>query len=130
MGSDPLYASYPDLLLSQHIFTLRTPLLSSYHATARKALTSSIQENLQAPLYRYLAHPTDGVLSERIDWDEKLYAQLKERNDQELKGLAIEAREVEEKAGESEVIAVMGKKAEFWAKVVDKVCRKAIIAPV
>jgi hypothetical protein len=84
-------------------------------------LTASIKELSQAPLYRYLAHPVDGILSGKIDWDEKFYEELKKSNDDELEGYEKELKEVEEKAGESEVVEAMGKKAEFWARVVDKV---------
>lgn len=121
MGSDPQYASYPNLLLSQHIFTLKTPSLSPSHAAAQNTLTASIKEHSQAPLYRYLAHPTEGILSGKIHWDEKFYEELKKSNDDELEGYEKELKEVEEKAGESEVVEAMGKKAEFWARVVNKV---------
>ncbi|KAG0125099.1 26S proteasome subunit RPN7-domain-containing protein [Tuber indicum] len=120
MGSDPQYASYPNLLLSQHIFTLRTPSLSAHYPAANKALTASIKEASQAPLYRYLAHPTDGILSSKIVWDEKYYEELKKSNDEELEVLDTEIKESDEKAGESEVVEAMGKKAEFFARVVDK----------
>jgi 26S proteasome regulatory subunit N7 len=121
MGSDPQYASYPNLLLSQHIFTLKTPSLSSHHAAAHKVLTASIKDASQAPLYRHLAHPTDGVLASKIAWDESFYEELKKKNDEELEALENEIKEADEKAGESEVVEAMGKKAEFWARVVDKV---------
>lgn len=128
MGSDPQYASYPNLLLSQHIFTLKTPSLSSSHAAAHKALTSSIKEHSQAPLYRYLAHPTEGILSGNIEWDENYYEELKKSNDDKLEGYDKELEEAEEKAGESEVVEAMGKKAEFWARVVDKVGSSQFVA--
>ncbi|KAL7273565.1 proteasome regulatory particle subunit [Rhizina undulata] len=126
MGSDPQYASYPNLLLAQHIFTLKTPSLASSHETAHKALTTSIQEHIQAPLYRYLAHPTEGILPDKIKWDEKYYEELKAKNDEGLEGYDRELKEAEEKAGETEVVEAMGKKAEFWARVCDK--EKALAA--
>ena len=122
MGSDPQYASYPNLLLAQHIFTLQQPNLSALHPTAHRILTASIKEQSQAPLYHYLAHPSDGILAGRIKWDEAHYKELKKKNDDELNGYDQELTEAKEKAGESEIVAAMGKKAEFWAKVVDKVC--------
>lgn len=121
MGSDPQYASYPNMMLSQHIFTLRQPSLSFQHATSQKVLLASIKENLQAPLYRYLAHPIDGILAGKIDWDETHYNELKKNNDDELEGYEKELQEATEKAGESEIVEAMGKKAEFRARVVDKV---------
>ncbi|KAF2434332.1 PCI-domain-containing protein [Tothia fuscella] len=61
---DILYASYPDLSLSQHIFHLTNP-----HSTERTQQTSltklqdAIKEHKMAPLYRHLAHPVDGILN-------------------------------------------------------------------
>ncbi|KAI5800049.1 26S proteasome subunit RPN7-domain-containing protein [Geopyxis carbonaria] len=120
MGSDPQYASYPNMMLSQHIFTLRQPNLSAQHAASQKVLLASIKENSQAPLYRYLAHPIDGILAGKIDWDETHYNELKKSNDDELEGYEKELQEATEKAGESEIVEAMGKKAEFRARVVDK----------
>jgi 26S proteasome regulatory subunit N7 len=105
-----------------------------------------------APLYRYLAHPVDGILNAtgagspqptkplgrkpsaagmvaskhsipKIDlpWDEALYEKLKKENDEELDGFKKEEEEAAEKAGDTEVQAARGKRAEFWARVGDKV---------
>jgi 26S proteasome regulatory subunit N7 len=154
MGSDPQYAKYPLLPLAQHIFTLTNP--SSAKATQQaslKSLQDAITEHKMAPLYRYLAHPSDGILNAtgesaasqpvkpsarkpsaagmvaskhaipRIDlpWDETLYQKLSKENDGELEGYAKEEEEAAEKAGETEVQAARGKRAEFWARVGDKV---------
>jgi len=121
MGSDPQYATYPNLLLSQHIFTLRQTGLSASYPAAKKVLTASIKEHSQAPLYRYLANPVDGILANEVPWDEVHYNELKKKNDEELSGYDQELKEAEEKAGESEIVAAMGRKAEFWARVGDKV---------
>ena len=105
-----------------------------------------------APLYRYLAHPSEGILNASnlssshptkplgrkasaagmvaskhsipkidIPWDETLYEKLKKDNDEELEGFKKEEEEAAEKAGETEVQAARGKRAEFWARVGDKV---------
>lgn len=121
MGSDPQYASYPNMLLAQHVFTLRQPNLSNHHAAAHKVLLSSIQEHSQAPLYRYLAHPTDGIVPDKVQWDEAQFNELKKKNDEELERYDKELEEAKETAGESEIVEAMGKKAEFWARVGDKV---------
>lgn len=121
MGSDPQYASFPNMLLAQHIFTLRQPNLTTYHPSAHRALLSSIEEHSQAPLYRYLAHPTDGIVPSTIQWDESKYNELKQKNTEELERYDKELEEAKETAGESEIVAAMGKKAEFWARVGDKV---------
>jgi len=54
-------------------------------------------------------------------WDEALYEKLKAENEEELEGFQKEEDEAEEKAGDTEVQAARGKRAEFWARVGDKV---------
>lgn len=54
-------------------------------------------------------------------WDEKLYQSLVEDNKKELEGFQKEEDDAEEAAGETEVQAARGKRAEFWARVGDKV---------
>lgn len=57
-----------------------------------------------------------------LPWDEALYQSLKAENDKELEQLQKEEDEAVEQAGETEIQAARGKRAEFWAKVGDKVC--------
>lgn len=153
MGSDPQYAKYPLLPLAQHIFTLTNPSApKATLQTSLKTLQDAISEHKMAPLYRYLAHPADGILNDsgvsasnstkaqgrkpsaagmvasknsipKVDlpWDETLYEKLKKENDEELEGFKKEEEEATEKAGDMEVQAARGKRAEFWARVGDKV---------
>lgn len=155
MGSDPQYAKYPLLPLSQHIFTLTNPSAPKVtQQLSLKSLQDAITEHKMAPLYRYLSHPTEGVINDsgvsssqqtktlgrkpsaagmvaskhsipKIDlpWDESLYEKLKKDNDEELEAFKKEEEEAAEKAGETEVQAARGKRAEFWARIGDKVCR-------
>ena len=60
---------------------------------------------------------------QKIDfpWDEKLYESLVEANKKELEALQKEEEDAAEAAGETEVQAARGKRAEFWARVGDKV---------
>ncbi|PLB55499.1 putative proteasome regulatory particle subunit [Aspergillus steynii IBT 23096] len=53
-------------------------------------------------------------------WDEALYQSLVEDNRKELETFQKEEDEAEEAAGETEVLAARGKRAEFWARVGDK----------
>jgi 26S proteasome regulatory subunit N7 len=53
-------------------------------------------------------------------WDEKLYQSLLEDNKKELETFQKEEDDAEEAAGETEVQAARGKRAEFWARVGDK----------
>ncbi|OAA49029.1 proteasome regulatory particle, non-ATPase-like protein [Beauveria brongniartii RCEF 3172] len=158
MGSDPQYAKWPLLPLSQHVFTLTNAYASKQsQQSAIKALQDAITEDKMAPFYRYLAHPIDGILNQvgegsasgpgkplsrksslvgmiatkaahsaHLPWDDALYARLKEDNDKELAQFQKEEDEAEEQAGETEVMAAQGKRADFWARVGDK--EKAITA--
>lgn len=153
MGSDPQYAKYPFLPLAQHIFTLTNQSAPKpSQQIALKNLQDAITEHKMAPLYRYLAHPTEGILNgsgvsasqapkpagrkpsaagmvaskhsiPKVDliWDEALYEKLRTDNEEELEGFKKEEEEAAEKAGDTEVQAARGKRAEFWARVGDKV---------
>ena len=155
MGSDPQHAKWPLMSLSQHVFTLTNPYASlPNQESAVKALQDAISEHKMAPLYRYLAHPLEGVLnafggsqtpggpgkplsrksslvgmiatkgpvtSVTLPWDEELYEKLKSENDKELEEIQKEEDEAVEQAGDTEILAARGKRAEFWARVGDKV---------
>ena len=62
-----------------------------------------------------------GSIDFKFPWDEQLYEKLKADNDEELESFTREEEEAAEKAGETEVQAAKGKRAEFWARVGDKV---------
>ncbi|KKA26383.1 hypothetical protein TD95_001398 [Thielaviopsis punctulata] len=154
--SEAQYAKWPQLTLSQHVFNLTNSYASrpTQQASA-KALQDAIAEHKMAPLYRYLAHPTEGLLNAVADeatsgsqfvkpslsrksslvgmiankssaaasflpWDEALYVKLKSENDEELEGYKKEEEEAVEKAGDIEIVAARGKRAEFWARVGEK----------
>ena len=154
MGSDPQYAKWPLLPLAQHVFALT----NSYAAkpaqqAAAKNLQDAISEHKMAPLYRYLAHPIEGILNSvgegsasvtgkppsrkssavgmiatkgssssiQMAWDDEFHQSLQADNDRELAEIQKEEDEAVEKAGETEIQAARGKRAEFWARVGDKV---------
>jgi 26S proteasome regulatory subunit N7 len=161
MGADPLYAKWPLLPLSQHVFTLTNPYAARPAQQASiKTLQDAINEHKMAPLYKYLSHPTEGVLNPagestaaasaqkpvsrkpsahgmiankassaaaNLPWDESVYNKLKEENDKELEEIQKEEDEAVEKAGDTEIMAARGKRAEFFARVGDKVCCVAFI---
>ena len=62
-----------------------------------------------------------GAVDFVFPWDEQLYEELKADNEQELETFRKEEEEAAEKAGDTEVQAAKGKRAEFWARVGDKV---------
>jgi 26S proteasome regulatory subunit N7 len=150
MGSDPQFAKYPNLGLAQSIFSIST------NPGAVKSIQNAIQEHKMAPLYRHLAHPTEGILNSPAEgslqtpgtkplarresiissnllparrsaltnvlpWHASLYEELKADNEKELEAIQKEEEAAEENAGETEIQAARGKRAEFWARVGDKV---------
>lgn len=56
-----------------------------------------------------------------LAWDEKLYESLKAENEKELEAIQKEEDEASEKAGETEVQAARGKRAELYNRIGDKV---------
>lgn len=67
-----------------------------------------------------------GVLGGKTDtsvelpWDEKLYDELKSKNEEELAAIQKEEDEAVESAGETEIQNARGKRAEFYARIGDK----------
>ncbi|KAH6843091.1 26S proteasome subunit RPN7-domain-containing protein [Chaetomium sp. MPI-CAGE-AT-0009] len=61
-----------------------------------------------------------------LPWDEALYQSLQADNDKELEQFQKEEDDAVEQAGETEIQAARGKRAEFWARVGEK--DKAITA--
>ena len=55
-----------------------------------------------------------------LPWDEALYNQLNEDNDRELQEIQKEEDDAVEQAGDTEIMAAKGKRADFWARVGDK----------
>lgn len=62
-----------------------------------------------------------GIIGFELPWDEQLYERLRADNEQELESFSKEEEEAAEKAGDTEVQAARGKRAEFWSRVGDKV---------
>ncbi|KAI2468634.1 PCI-domain-containing protein [Annulohypoxylon bovei var. microspora] len=151
MGSDPQYAKWPALPLAQHVFTITNPYATRpAQQAAVKSLQDGINENKMAPLYKYLAHPTEGILNTvgettsaatqkptgrkpstagmvasrtagaTLPWDEEVYNKLKAENDKELEEFQKEEDDAVEQAGETEIMAAKGKRADFFAKIGDK----------
>jgi 26S proteasome regulatory subunit N7 len=86
---------------------------SSQKPAAAPPRKTSTAVNIMAS--RKIPHKLD------FPWDEKLYGELEKENKSELESFQKEEDEAAEKAGETEVQAARGKRAEFWARVGDKV---------
>jgi len=65
--------------------------------------------------------PGGQASSINLPWDEALYQSLQADNDKELEGFKKEEEDAVEQAGETEIQAARGKRAEFYARVGDKV---------
>ena len=65
--------------------------------------------------------PAKPTIGDALPWDEALYEKLKLENDEELKAINTEEAEAEENAGETEIQQARGKRAEFYARIGDKV---------
>ena len=169
MGSDPQFSKFPNLALAQNIFTVANSFRQGQQQQSQKYIQDAIKEHKMAPLYRHLAHPTEGVLNNKgegtsaapppspaqtapskrrlslvssnllpprsslssglLPWDQKLYDDLVADNEKELEEIQKEEDEAQEKAGETEVQAARAKRAEFWARVGDKVgCPLVVIS--
>lgn len=158
MGSEPQFSKYPNLALAQNIFNIANNSPRQTQQSSLKYIQDAIKDHKMAPLYRHLAHPTEGILNvkgegsasavptpttqrnrraslvssnlvpskrnvsgEVLPWDDKLYDDLKTENDKELEEIQKEEEQAQETAGETEVQAARSKRAEFWARVGDKV---------
>lgn len=76
--ADPQFFKYPSLAIAQQVFTITNPAASkSSQDAALTGLKSSISEHKMAALYRYLAHPTTGVLNAPGDGNAKQPPQLR-----------------------------------------------------
>ena len=155
--AEPQFFKYPPLALSQNIFTISNPAAPKLaQQSSLQSIQDAINEHRMAPLYRHLAHPTEGILNTagqgtakqpaklrrgsstaspllatknpvmdvNLPWDEQLYEKLKADNDKELQDIQKEEDEAAEKAGDSEIQSARAKRAEFWARVCDKVRKR------
>jgi 26S proteasome regulatory subunit N7 len=153
MGSDPQFAKYPNLGLAQSIFSIATnptaiksiqnaiqehkmaPLYRHLAHPLEGVLNSSGEGSVQSPGQKPLTRresiissnflpPRRPSLTNVLPWDAALYEELKADNEKELTAIQKEEEQAEENAGETEIQAARGKRAEFWARVGDKVDRQ------
>ena len=62
--ADPQFFRYPDLSLSQHVFTVTNPAATKAAQDASlQSLKNAIKDHKMAPLYKHLAHPALGILN-------------------------------------------------------------------
>jgi len=150
MGSDPQFAKYPNLGLAQSIFSISTNPTSvkSIQNAIQQHKMAPLYRHLAHPVEGILNISGEGsaqlsgakpltrresiissnllparrpTLSKLLPWDATLYEELKGDNEKELDAIQKEEAAAEENAGETEVQAARGKRAEFWARVGDKV---------
>ena len=150
MASDPQFAKYPELSLAQDVFTASlkgtTPKKIQDAITMNKmapfyrhlahptegivnkaGASSASQPKPQPPNRRGSLVCSNLVPPKRqtrtlLAWDESLYERLREDNEKELAAVQKEEDEAVEAAGETEIQAARGKRAELYARIGDKVC--------
>lgn len=149
MASEPQFAKYPELALAQEVFSAALKATPSkklqdainnhkmapfYRHIAHpiegvlnsSGASSASQAKPSKPLRR------DSLISSNIipprrasstllAWDESLYERLREDNEKELAAIQKEEDEAVEAAGETEIQAARGKRAELYARIGDKV---------
>lgn len=150
MASDPQFAKYPELSLAQEVFTAALKgttskklqdginnykmapfyrhiahptegLLNSIGASSASQPKPSKPARRDSLVSSNLAPPRRS-LSALLAWDESLYERLREDNEKELAAIQKEEDEAVEAAGETEIQAARGKRAELYARIGDKVC--------
>ncbi|KAK5083544.1 proteasome regulatory particle subunit [Lithohypha guttulata] len=63
MGSEPQFSKYPNLALAQNIFNIANNSPRQTQQSSLKYIQDAIKDHKMAPLYRHLAHPTEGILN-------------------------------------------------------------------
>lgn len=94
---------------------------STAAAASNAALPTADSSRRGSLISSNLLPPKRQAPSGILPWDEALYEELKADNEKELAEIQKEEADAEENAGETEVQAARSKRAEFWARVGDKV---------
>lgn len=148
MASDPQFAKYPELSLAQEVFTAALKGTSSKKlqdgitnykmapfyrhiahpiegilnsSTASAGQMKPTKTNRRDSLVSSNMVPQKRPSSTLMAWDESLYDRLREDNEKELATIQKEEDEAVEAAGETEIQAARGKRAELYARIGDKV---------
>jgi len=100
---------------------LADPIDGILNTTGESAVTQSVKPSGRKPSAAGMLASKHAIPRIDLPWDKALYEKLRKENEEELEGYKKEEKEAAEKAGETEVQAALGKRAEFWARVGDKV---------
>ena len=82
---------------------------------------SKVPKRRESLVSSNLLPPKRSIQGGLLEWNEDFYNELSKSNEEELESFQKEEDEAQEKAGEVEIQAARGKRAEFWARVGDKV---------
>eukprot|EP01102_Stenamoeba_stenopodia_P009552 TRINITY_DN2830_c0_g1_i3.p2 TRINITY_DN2830_c0_g1~~TRINITY_DN2830_c0_g1_i3.p2 ORF type:complete len:123 (-),score=35.69 TRINITY_DN2830_c0_g1_i3:1158-1526(-) len=118
MEEELTLAKIPDLELPQLLFslTLSDDLLSAANKESAKGrLLEEIEKNAMLPFYQFVC--------DQLKWEPNkgLEAKLKEANDAKLKELDDKIEDAIKNLGENEIREAHLAKAEFYARIGDKV---------
>ncbi|CCE64939.1 hypothetical protein TPHA_0J01170 [Tetrapisispora phaffii CBS 4417] len=122
--ADPTVNKVPNFEVSELSFILTQPSLISQHEDVEKSVMEKIKAEHMAPYYKYLTHeylPKDKNNKTVIPFDEKLYKELLDLNEQNITELKERITEIEENdEGELELAQSWIKLGEYYAQIGDR----------
>ncbi|ODV61561.1 proteasome regulatory particle lid subunit RPN7 [Ascoidea rubescens DSM 1968] len=114
-------AKIPDFDLSQSVFLLKNPALSSRHPKALEYLLSEIEKERLGPYYCYLHNDCFTKDNSVFPWNEELYNSIKLDNEKEIATIKDKIKEAEnDDEGELEIVKGYTELGEYYAKIGDR----------
>lgn len=126
MSDEEQVLPIPNLALQQYLFELVRPSSSiSNKEAARSALLKGIEEDEMAPYYASILNSPDTNIAHALKKDSALLERLEKKNEETLGLMEKQLKTNEENEGETEVNQVLRQKANYLAKIGDKVSTRA-----
>ncbi|KAG6873412.1 hypothetical protein C0995_015837 [Termitomyces sp. Mi166 len=113
--ADQVVLPIPNLLLSQHLFTLTQPGLAHLHDNARTELLKGISADQMAPYYKIITSTSSALAP-----DPALLSSMETANADELKRLDERLEEATKTEGESEISDALKARANYLTRIGDK----------
>lgn len=127
MADEEQVLPIPNLALQQHLFELtRSDSSSSSQDAARIALLKGIEEDEMAPYYASIINSADPSISRLLKRDDALLKRLEKQNEEALDLMEKQLKANEENEGETEVNLILRQKANYLAKIGDKVSIRSL----
>ncbi|KAG6831476.1 hypothetical protein H0H92_010385 [Tricholoma furcatifolium] len=113
--ADEVVLAIPNLILSQHLFTLTQPSLTHLHDNARTELLNGIKAESMAPYYKIICST-----SSTLPVDQALLQSMEKANEEELARLDERLAEAEKTEGETEISDALKARANYFTRIGDK----------